>query len=114
MSYRFPDICILQFPFTDTVGIKRRPALLLATDAEGDGIFARITSELYQTPYDVLVHDWEEAGLKLPSVIRVHKLATLGLDMIEEKRGVLSERDTAAFHVVCQKWLEDSMLVKRA
>lgn len=50
---------------------------------DGDIVACRITSKIYNTPYDLLIDDWEKTGLKLPSVIRVHKMATLDKDMVE-------------------------------
>jgi hypothetical protein len=35
--------------------------------------------------------DWLNFGLKLPSVVRVHKMATLGKDMIETIMGKLDK-----------------------
>jgi mRNA interferase MazF len=43
----------------------------------------RITSQIYKTKNDIFIDDWEKSGLKLPSVIRVHKIATLEKDMVE-------------------------------
>jgi mRNA interferase MazF len=50
---------------------------------DGDVIVCRITSQIYKTRNDVYIDDWEKSGLKLPSVIRVHKIATLEKDMVE-------------------------------
>ncbi|WP_373283980.1 type II toxin-antitoxin system PemK/MazF family toxin [Psychroflexus planctonicus] len=43
----------------------------------------RITSKIHTSPFDIYIDEWEESGLKLPSVVRIHKLATLEKDMIE-------------------------------
>ena len=79
----FGDIVLLKFPFTDGKTFKRRPALIINDFNDGDIIVCRITSQIYQTVNDVMVDNWEESGLKLPSVIRVHKLATLEKEMVE-------------------------------
>ena len=47
----------------------------------------RITSKLYKSVYDVELKDWETNGLKLASVIRVHKIAALEKNMIDVKLG---------------------------
>jgi mRNA interferase MazF len=62
---------------------KRRPALVINDSSDGDVILCRITSQIYQTKYDIYIDNWEKVGLKLPSVIRTHKIATLEKDMIE-------------------------------
>lgn len=79
----FGDIVLLRFPFTDGQIYKRRPALVINDFNDGDIIVSRISSQIYKTKYDVYMDNWEKAGLKLPSVIRVHKIATLEKDMIE-------------------------------
>ena len=38
-----------------------------------------------------IINDWLKFGLKLPSVVRVHKMATLEKDMIEEIMGYIDE-----------------------
>ena len=55
--------------------------------SDDDIIVCRITSQIYKTQNDVLIGNWEESGLKLPSVIRVHKLATLEKDTVESLMG---------------------------
>ena len=79
----FGDIVLLKFPFSDNSTFKKRPALIINDFKDGDIIVCRITSQIYQTGNDVFIDDWKKCGLKLPSVIRVHKLATLEKDMVE-------------------------------
>ncbi len=82
-TLNFGDIVLLKFPFTDGKTYKRRPALIINDFDDGDVIVCRITSQIYNTSNDILIQDWEKAGLKLPSVIRVHKMATLEKDLVE-------------------------------
>lgn len=79
----FGDIVLLKFPFTDSKTYKRRPALIINDFSDGDIIVCRITSLIYKTPNDVFIDDWKNSGQKLPSVIRVHKIATLEKDLVE-------------------------------
>lgn len=79
----FGDVVLLKFPFSDTTSYKRRPALIITDTIDGDVIACRITSQSYETKYDVYMHNWENSGLKLPSVIRVHKIATLDKGLVE-------------------------------
>ena len=79
----FGDIVLLKFPFTDSKTFKRRPALVINDFKDGDIIVCRLTSQIYKTPYDIYIENWEKSGLKLPSVIRVHKLATLEKNIVE-------------------------------
>ena len=79
----FGDIILLKFPFTDGKTNKKRPALIINDFDDGDVIVCRITSQIYKTNYDILIEDWKKSGLKLPSVIRVHKIATLNKNLVE-------------------------------
>ena len=83
----FGDIVLLKFPFTDGKTYKRRPALIINDFDDGDIVVCRITSQIYKTNCDIYIDDWEKSGLKLPSVIRIHKLATLEKDMAESIMG---------------------------
>ena len=85
------SIVLLRFPFTDSVGYKRRPALVLKDCEDGDVLVCRITSKIYNSRYDIYLNDWLKFGLKLPSVVRVHKMATLETDMIETIMGQIED-----------------------
>lgn len=77
----FGEIVLLKFPYTDQKVAKKRPALILYDNMDGDVTVCRITSKIYNTKNDISISDWKKSGLKLPSVIRVHKLATLDAEM---------------------------------
>ncbi len=83
----FGDIVLLKFPFTDGEKSKKRPALVLADTEDEDVIVCRITSKLYDSDFDFEIKDWQKCGLKLPSVIRLHKIATLEKSLIDQKIG---------------------------
>ena len=87
----FGDIVILKFPYTDGTTFKRRPALVICDIQDGDIIVCRITSKIYATTFDIELIDWAESGLKLPSVVRVHKIATLEKSLVELKLGSVSD-----------------------
>ena len=74
-------IVLLKFPFANGVHFKYRPALVLKDLEDGDILVCRITSKIYNSKYDIYFDDWLKFGLKLPSVARVHKMATLEKDM---------------------------------
>ena len=87
----FGDIVLLRFPFTDGLTFKRRPALVINDNNDGDIVVCRITSQIYNSIFDVYVDNWEKSGLKLPSTIRIHKIATLEKDMVEFVMGRINE-----------------------
>jgi len=90
-NLNFGDIVLLRFPFTDGNTFKRRPALIVNDCEDGDIIVCRITSRLYNSKYDIYIDNWEKSGLKLPSIIRVHKIATLEKNMVELIMGKIDE-----------------------
>jgi mRNA interferase MazF len=99
----FGDIVLLKFPFTDGKSYKRRPALIINDYDDGDIIVCRITSQIYETPNDVNINDWEKSGLRLPSVIRVHKLATLEKDLVEVKMGHIDNSTKEKIQIIIAK-----------
>lgn len=89
-EYKFGDVVLLKFPFADERNAKKRPALVLHQSTDHDIIVCRITSKLYSTLNDVKIDDWERCGLRLPSCIRVHKIAILEREIVDLKMGHLN------------------------
>jgi len=87
----FGDIVLLRFPYTDGQTFKKRPALLINDFNNGDIIVCRVTSQIYTSKQNIYIDNWEKSGLKLPSVIRIHKVATLEKDMVEIIIGKIDE-----------------------
>ena len=86
-SYRPGEVVLLSFPFADATGAKRRPALVLLDTGDEDIVVARVTSQVAQTVFDIELVGWQQAGLLLPCVGRVHKLATLEKRLVERRLG---------------------------
>ena len=98
----FGDIVLLKFPFTDGKTYKRRPALIINDFNDGDVIVCRVTSQIYNTQNDIFIDNWENCGLKLPSVIRVHKLATLDKDIVENAMGKIDNSTKEKVRLILQ------------
>ena len=97
---------LVPFPFSDQVGFKKRPALVVSTDvynaAGPDIMIAQITSRLNAPPHpgDHRIVDWQRAGLLLPSLLRarvttleaLHVLRVMGTlgpdDIVSVDRGL--------------------------
>lgn len=92
-AYKQGELVHLFFPFADAATAKRRPALVLLDTGDEDIVVARVTSQMSRTVYDVDIVEWSQAGLLLPSVIRVNKLATLEKRIVERRIGELSSGD---------------------
>ena len=90
------DIVIVPFPFADLNEKKRRPALVVSSvnfnKVHTQTILAMITSTKNKWPSDVVIEDWQEAGLNVPCKIRL-KLFTLDNKSVVRKVGKLSKRD---------------------
>lgn len=92
-TYRAGEIVLLSFPFADAMAARRRPALVLLDTGDADIVVARVTSQAARDPFDVELVEWREAGLSLPSIVRVHKVATLEKRLVERKLGALRASD---------------------
>ena len=86
-NYKFGEIVLIKFPFSNNLTFKKRPAIIIKDTNDGDVIVCRVTSKINNTIYDIELIDWLKFGLKLPSVVRVHKIASLEKSMIDQKLG---------------------------
>lgn len=102
INLKFEEIVLLRFSFADGKTFKKRPALLINSFGDGDIVVYRITSKIYEINYDIYIENWKNAGLMLPSIIGVHKLATLEKSMVLL---VISEIDTFLKSQVKSKFL---------
>lgn len=110
------DIALVRFPFTELATEKKRPALILACTVRSPrnrfSTVAMITGrvEALGLTGDVLLDDWEPAGLLHPSLLRLAKTATVDEELIDREIGRLSQRDLEsarnAFRQVFEAWLE--------
>jgi mRNA interferase MazF len=89
------DIVAIDFP--GVTGVKRRPAVVISSPvyhtSRPDIVVCLITSQTgIVGPTDYILEDWEQAGLRLPSVFRCF-FATLPPTTHPMFIGRLSERD---------------------
>lgn len=96
------DLILVPFPFSDLSTKKKRPALVLS---HVDGIkrsklviCAMVTSHIEPLAIsgDVVMHDWQKAGLPLASKIRLAKLVSLEDGLIIKRLGKLTKADQAS------------------
>jgi len=99
--YKFGDIVLVPFPFTDQTAAKRRPAIVVSSAAyhreRPDIILVAVTSQIRAsaTLGEVIIHAWQEAGLIKPSVIKPI-ITTVEKQLVLMKLGQLSEEDQKA------------------
>ncbi len=91
------DVVLAAFPFTDLSGNKRRPAVVLASARDrADLILAFISSvlPLVPLPSDQIFQpsdvDFVYTGLKVPSVLRLNKIATIAQHLVTRRIGHLT------------------------
>jgi mRNA interferase MazF len=94
------DVVLVSFIFPDETGIKRRPAVVVSSEAyhrsRQEAIIAAITSRTDRTLLgDHLITGWREAGLLFPSVA-TGIIRTVKQDMIARKLGVMPKADMDA------------------
>jgi mRNA interferase MazF len=87
--FEFGSIVLARFPFTDLSGEKRRPALVVSRDNERrtDIVVCFITSIARFGRDMAPIAASSETGLKVPSVLRFDKLATLEKTVVSGKIG---------------------------
>ncbi|MBM4463978.1 MAG: type II toxin-antitoxin system PemK/MazF family toxin [Chloroflexi bacterium] len=89
------DVVMVDFP--GVTGIKRRPAVVVSTEAyhrtRPDAILGLLTSQVAAAtgPTDCVLQDWQTAGLRTPSAFRTF-LATMPTTSLTTI-GCLSDRD---------------------
>ncbi len=91
----FGDIFISQFPFTSGTMSKVRPVLVLF-DLGQDVIVCRVTSAPHGGQRDVVLSEWQAAGLLKPSVARLDRLVTAEKSVLLRRLGCLTSTDSAA------------------
>lgn len=96
-SYKQRDIVLVDFGFSEEIGSKKRPALIISSEdyhqSRHEVIVMAITSNIKRALVgDTRIDEWKTAGLLYPSsaagIIR-----TIKYTMVVRKLGVLAQRD---------------------
>lgn len=96
------EIFLGPFLYSDLAGSKRRPVCVVSAPAYNGGpdvIVAMISSGARLTSPrlgDVVLRDWQRAGLLRPSVVRVGRPQVMEQRLLSSKRGALDASDLAA------------------
>ena len=96
-EYNRGDVVLVNFVFSGETGVKRRPAVIVSSDAYHQGrqeaIIAAITSRTDRVLVgDHLIGDWQGAGLLFPSVA-TGIIRTIKQSMIGRRLGAMSRQD---------------------
>lgn len=96
------EVVLVPFPFADSTSNKKRPCLVLSTfrpkSMREHVILAMMTSRIQPPnfPHDIILNDFEEAGLPKPTLVRLSKIVTLDSHLVLKKLGKLTKRDQVA------------------
>lgn len=91
-------VVLLPFPFTDLQGAKKRPAVVVMEDKLNVTVVF-VTSKLMKSgPFDVFIEPTEENGLKIPSIIRIQRWATVNKVLLFGILGELAAEDLKKVH----------------
>jgi mRNA interferase MazF len=99
--FEFGDIVLVPFPFTDQSATKKRPAVVISSNAYNserpDLIIMAVTSQFKPstTIGEVIIQDWQAAGLLKPSVIKP-VITTIEKPLIIKTLGRLKDNDRIA------------------
>ncbi len=97
-AYRFGDLVLVPFPFTNQSGVKKRPAVVVSSQRyhsrRRDVIIMPVTSRLKATLGfgEIVLREWKKAGLLVPSAVKP-VLATIEKVLIIRRLGQLQESD---------------------
>lgn len=75
-NFKFGDIILVPFPFTDQSHSKKRPAVIISSHVYNtkrpDLIIMAVTSQIKPASIigEVIIQDWNNAGLLKPSAIK--------------------------------------------
>ncbi len=110
-SFNSGDIILVPFPFTDQSTSKKRPAVIISSQAYNterpDLIIMAVTSQIKPTLIigEVIIQEWKDAGLLKPSAIKP-VITTIEKKLILKKMGQLKNDDLAALqksiHVILE------------
>lgn len=105
IACNFGDVVLVPFPFTDQTTSKKRPAVVVSSDAyhqnRPDIIVMAVTSQISRaagSSGDVAVSHWKEAGLLKPSVLKP-VIATIEQGLVLRKLGSLHPLDLEALRI---------------
>ena len=93
--------------FSDQAGTKNRPILVVRDGGDDDLLVAPITSHAGRSTHHVFLTDWQQAGLRLASVARLEKVATIAKRTVVRPLGQISSNDRNQVKPALQRLFND-------
>ena len=102
MTYKYGDVVLVKFPYTNLSESKPRPSVVISNDnynqKRNDLILMAITSQIAQLRYgDQRIYNLEIAGLIKPSGLK-GTVFTIEQQMVHRRLGRLSHKDRKALN----------------
>ena len=111
MNFRRWDVVSVPFPFVEGHATKRRPALVVSTDAFHRAhracFAAMITTARHMRdlrPDDLAIADLAAAGLPRPCVIRLARISTFEWSEQIRRVGILAASERQAVMALLRRW----------
>ena len=95
MAFSAGDVVLVPFPYRDRLAERTRPAVIVSGQTynqNADLVIAAITSQPSRFDTDHELLDWDAAGLKVSSTVRM-LLATVAETRVQLHIGRLTDRD---------------------
>jgi mRNA interferase MazF len=108
------QVVLFKFPQTDQAVGKIRPALIIRQlpGQYNDWLICMISSQLHQQipDFDEVINssdsDFQQSGLKSPSVIRISRLAVVGGEILLGKVGQIDVRRLSRIKQKLSSWIQ--------
>ena len=104
-GFDFGDIVLVSFPFTDQVGTKKRPAVVVSSPAYNerrpDIVIMAVTGSFKSSRGfgELMIGDWRGAGLIKPSVVKP-VITTIEKRLVNKVLGRLDQGDRKALEEI--------------
>ena len=110
MTYRRWDVVAVHYPFIEVTEAKKRPALIVSSEALHDlhhVYWAAMitTARAGVRPGDIAISDCRKAGLPEDCVIRLSRATTLSDIQISHRTGSVVPRDRNAVAALLKRYL---------
>ena len=109
-AYERGDVVLVPFPFSNQTDAKKRPAVIISSDAynniSSDIVIMAITSQPEKTIGigECLIQDWRDAGLLKPSAIKP-AISTIEQTLVLKKLGKISLQDLTSMDTALKEFL---------
>jgi mRNA interferase MazF len=100
------EIWLAEIPYTNASASKIRPVLILWNDS-ADVVVAAVTSATPRSTTDVILEKWSEAGLRVPSTVRLSRLDCLEQSLLRRRLGIISRIDADELR---KTWIDEIRL----